>query len=65
MPAIKGKIPKIGGWQGACTLIPLAAFLDLLDLSEQIEIAIQAKDLGHKEAVRRIKEERKRKGGDE
>lgn len=65
MPAIKGKIPKIGGWQGACTLIPLAAFLDLHDLTDQIEIAIQAKDLGHKEAVRRFREERKRKGGEE
>ncbi len=57
MPAIKGKIPKIGGWQGACTLIPLAAFLDLVEMSQQIEIARTAKELGigHAEAARRVK----------
>lgn len=39
MPAIKGKIPKIGGWQGACTLVPLAAFLDLADVSAMVRAA--------------------------
>ncbi len=55
MPAIKGKIPKIGGWQGACTLIPLAAFLDLVELSEQIAALRAAAELGHSQAVARAK----------
>lgn len=61
LPAIKGKIPKIGGWQGACTLIPLAAILDLVELSEQIEIAREAVTLGQAEATRRVRARRKAK----
>ncbi|WP_226018666.1 type IV pilus twitching motility protein PilT [Novosphingobium sp. FKTRR1] len=61
MPAIKGKIPKIGGWQGACTLIPLAAFLDLVDLSEQVAIARDAALMGHQAAVAAARARRKDK----
>ena len=61
LPAIKGKIPKIGGWQGACTLIPLAAFLDLADLSEQIAFERDKQLMNHEAAVAAAKARRKKK----
>lgn len=36
MPAIKGKIPKIGGTNFPCTLVPLGWFIDLYEISQQI-----------------------------
>jgi hypothetical protein len=62
MPAIKGKIPKIGGWQGACTLIPLAWFIDLYDLSEQIAVARDAAVMGQANAEEKAKAVRKQRG---
>jgi|GEM_PF-3576202 len=62
MPAIKGKIPKIGGWQGACTLIPLAAFLDLKELSETIRQARDNELMGASEAEDKARERRKARG---
>ena len=62
MPAIKGKIPKIGGWQGACTLIPLAWFIDLHEMTETIRIARDAEVMGQANAEAAAKAVRKQRG---
>lgn len=62
MPAIKGKIPKIGGWQGACTLIPLAWFIDLYEISEQIRVAREALVMGQASAEAAAKVRRGQRG---
>lgn len=62
MPAIKGKIPKVGGSNFPVTLIPLAWFIDLVEMSDQIRVARDAAVMGQASAEAAAKVRRGQRG---